>query len=94
MISTSTPSRHSASGGAEEQAVNETIMIKRVMYKAFCIFIIPIYVYFFLRSKIPQMKKANSTMVDTIVTASKLPLINAGILLSIRRPKTTSTALI
>jgi hypothetical protein len=37
------------------------------------------------------MKKPNSTIVDTIVMASKLPLIKAGILLRMSKPKTTST---
>jgi hypothetical protein len=42
----------------------------------------------------PQMKNPNSTMVDTMVAASRLPLRKAGILLRMSNPKTTSTALI
>ena len=40
------------------------------------------------------MKNPSSTIVDTIVMASKLPLIKAGILLRMSKPKTTNTALI
>jgi hypothetical protein len=50
--------------------------------------------YFFLRTNKPQMKNPISTMVDTIVMASKLPLIKAGILLRMSKPKTISTAMI
>jgi hypothetical protein len=40
------------------------------------------------------MKKTNSTIVDTIVMASRDPLMKAGILLRISNPNTTKTALI
>jgi len=48
----------------------------------------------FLRISIPQMKNPSSTIVDTMVIASRLPLKKAGIRLKMSNPKTTSTALI
>jgi hypothetical protein len=44
--------------------------------------------------RIPQMKNPSSTIVDTMVMASRLPLKKAGIRLKMSNPKTTNTALI
>jgi len=63
----------------------------RIIYTLIHFFSKPDY---FLSTNMPQIKKTASTIVDTIVIVSGLPLRKAGILLRRSKPKTTSTALI